>query len=78
MRTCLQVGVPLKVALVLTYPERVTDFNIERLRAAVSNGPSKYPGARSVRLASGIVKSLDYGDCKQAAMKELLIGDGVT
>lgn len=40
-----QVGVPERVCKTLTFPERITPFNIERLRAAVINGPDTYPGA---------------------------------
>ena len=35
---CVQVGIPQHVAQVLTYPQRVTDHNIETLRRAVANG----------------------------------------
>jgi DNA-directed RNA polymerase II subunit RPB1 len=43
-----QVGVPRSIALNLTFPERVTPHNIERLKELVSNGPVKWPGARYV------------------------------
>jgi len=42
-----QVGVPIRMAKVLTYPERVSEVNRSRLQAAVRNGPT-YPGANSV------------------------------
>ena len=45
-----QVAVPRLVARVLTYPERVNAHNIERLRAAVLNGPQVWPGANSVEV----------------------------
>lgn len=41
------VGVPELVAKDLTYPERVTAFNIGRLRQLVENGPLTHPGASS-------------------------------
>jgi DNA-directed RNA polymerase II subunit RPB1 len=47
-----ELGVPMKVAMNLTFPERVTAFNIDRLYALVQNGPDKYPGAKSVQRAS--------------------------
>jgi DNA-directed RNA polymerase II subunit RPB1 len=47
-----ELGVPLKVAMNLTFPERVTAYNIDRLYALVQNGPDKYPGAKSVQRAS--------------------------
>ena len=68
-----QVGVPRQVACILTYPERVTELNIERMRQTVANGPI-YPGARNLRLANGSIKNLEYGDRKRMA-KELVIGD---
>ena len=44
-----EVGVPYKIAMVLTYPDIVTPLNKEKLTALVRNGPNKYPGARSIR-----------------------------
>ncbi len=43
-----EVGVPMAVAMELTVPERVTEFNIEKLRGMVLNGPENYPGANYV------------------------------
>ena len=40
-----EVGVPIDIAMRLTYPEVVTEWNIERMRELVKNGPDKYPGA---------------------------------
>ena len=47
-----ELGVPLKVAMNLTFPERVTAYNIDRLYALVQNGPDTYPGAKSVQRAA--------------------------
>ncbi|KAL1406297.1 DNA-directed RNA polymerase II core subunit rpo21 [Vanrija albida] len=41
-----QVGVPRSIAMTLTYPERVTPYNIAYLQQLVNNGPAFYPGAR--------------------------------
>jgi DNA-directed RNA polymerase II subunit RPB1 len=41
-----QVGVPRSIAMILTYPERVTPYNIVNLQSLVNNGPATYPGAR--------------------------------
>lgn len=41
------------MAHILTYPERVTHHNIEKLRQCVRNGPDKYPGARMLRRDGG-------------------------
>ncbi|AFK23011.1 DNA-directed RNA polymerase subunit A' [Pyrococcus sp. ST04] len=43
-----EVGVPIEIAMELTVPEKVTEFNIEKLRKMVLNGPDKYPGANYV------------------------------
>jgi len=40
-----EVGVPLEVAMRLSVPEKVTEWNIEEMRKLVGNGPEKYPGA---------------------------------
>jgi DNA-directed RNA polymerase subunit A' len=39
------VGVPLDVAMKLSIPEKVTDWNLEEMQAFVQNGPDDYPGA---------------------------------
>lgn len=43
-----QLGVPLKIAVTLTFPEIVTPYNIDRLQQLVRNGRVKYPGANFV------------------------------
>lgn len=48
-----EVAVPILIAKVLTYPERVNMFNRERLQEAILNGPDVYPGANFVQLSSG-------------------------
>lgn len=41
------------MARILTYPERVTHHNIEKLRQCMRNGPDKYPGARLLKKSGG-------------------------
>ncbi|RTG89934.1 DNA-directed RNA polymerase III subunit RPC1 [Schistosoma bovis] len=43
-----EVCIPVHCAKLLTYPERVTDFNLNFLRSLVLNGPNNYPGAMFV------------------------------
>ena len=45
-----ELGVPEEIAMNLTFPEIVTGFNRDRLMTSIRNGPSKYPGAKSVFL----------------------------
>ena len=68
------VGVPMHVAKIMTFPERVTNTNRDALAAAVARGGDKYPGANTVRHASGLVKSLKFGDTALIAAA-LRVGD---
>lgn len=43
-----EVAVPKRVARLLTYPERVTRHNVERLAKAVITGQDRHPGATYV------------------------------
>jgi DNA-directed RNA polymerase III subunit RPC1 len=43
-----EVAVPEKVAVKLSYPERVTDYNIHAMRDAVTNGAWMHPGANAI------------------------------
>lgn len=69
-----ELGVPMKIATNLTYPEKVTAFNIQKLYALVQNGPDKYPGAKTVQRADGRTISLKHLDGKTL---ELFEGDVV-
>ncbi|CAG7825815.1 unnamed protein product [Allacma fusca] len=60
-----QVGVPIHMSQVLTYPERVTPHNIKWLRILVRNGPNRHPGANFIESKEGIRKYLLYGDRKR-------------
>ncbi|KAI6107391.1 DNA-directed RNA polymerase II, subunit 1 [Pisolithus croceorrhizus] len=55
-----EVGVPISIAMNLTYPERVTPYNIAYLQELVRNGPSTYPGARYVVRDTGERIDLRY------------------
>lgn len=60
-----QVAIPIHMAIILSYPERVTRHNKEKLRQCVRNGLYKYPGARQVNRVGGpkwfVVSLLLYG-----------------
>ncbi|MEM3647036.1 MAG: DNA-directed RNA polymerase subunit A', partial [Thermofilum sp.] len=55
-----EVGVPIEVAKVLTVPERVTPWNLEKLRQLVRNGPDKWPGANYIIKPDGSRVDLRY------------------
>jgi len=70
-----QLGVPLKIAKNLTYPETVTPYNIAWLTELVKNGPDVYPGAKSFkRVADNEIVSLKHIDRDNL---ELHVGDKV-
>ena len=50
-----QVGVPVLVAKVMTFPEKVSRYIIDKMRKMVLNGPEKHPGANIIRYAGGNV-----------------------
>ena len=47
-----ELGVPLKIAKNLTYPDIVTKYNIEVLYKYIRNGPELHPGAKSIKSKS--------------------------
>jgi len=66
-----QLGVPEEIAINLTFPEIVTQYNRDRLMQAVLNGPFKYPGAKNVELKNeNIKKRLGYVTKEYISLKE--------
>lgn len=51
-----EIGIPPNFALELTYPERVTPWNLVKLRKAIINGPVIHPGATHYADKLGIKK----------------------
>ena len=43
-----QIGVPVFMARKLTFPESISNINVERLRKAVRNGSAVHPGANMI------------------------------
>jgi DNA-directed RNA polymerase II subunit RPB1 len=70
-----QVGVPERVAIVLTVPERVTDRNIDSLRARVRIGPGRLTGAHGVQ-RNGSTVLLEYADLERE-VTSLKVGEVV-
>jgi len=69
-----EVCVPKLMATSLTYPERVTEHNLGKLRQRVLNGPTHWPGANFVTTTEGHKTFLKFGDRKRAA-SYLTVGD---
>ena len=55
-----EVGVPRSIALNLTYPERVTPYNLDYLTDLVRRGPDEHPGARYITKETGERSDLRY------------------
>lgn len=62
-----EVGVPQLMATALTYPERVTEASLEKLRRRVLAGAATWPGANFVCLVSGEKLFLKFGDRRRIA-----------
>jgi len=72
-----QVGVPVLIAKVLTYPEKVTKTNMGLMKQLVINGANTHPGANYIQEGhTGIKKFLMYGNRKKVA-DNLKVGDVV-
>ena len=81
-----QVGIPINMCQILTYPETVTKWNIHKLTEAVRNGPQCYPGANYLadgerKLTLGVMGEherrklvLEHG---QVVSRHLVMGDWV-
>ena len=66
-----ELGVPEEIAMNLTFPEVVTSYNRDRLMTYIRNGPSKYPGAKSVYLKDdGRPISLKYVNPEMIDLKD--------
>ncbi|KAL3691839.1 hypothetical protein R1sor_005490 [Riccia sorocarpa] len=75
-----EIGIPPYFATRLTYPERVTPWNVQQLRDAVENGPTSHPGATHVEDEDGkIINLASLPKFKRAAIaKTLLSASGVS
>ncbi|WWD21358.1 hypothetical protein CI109_105842 [Kwoniella shandongensis] len=80
-----EVAIPEKVAVKLSYPERVTDYNMNAMRDAIVNGSRLHPGANvlerkgengaaPMRIALHVMKDRDS---RKRWARDLQIGDVV-
>lgn len=65
-----EVGVPFKIAMALTVPERVTEWNKEYLKRYIENGPKLYPGANYIIKSDGRRKAIT-AETKAEILEEL-------
>ena len=69
-----EVGVPTAIATKLTIPEIVTEWNIEKLKKLVINGPNTYPGVNYIVRPDGVKIRLDFVEDSSIIADSLEIG----
>lgn len=70
-----ELGVPVRIAVNITFPEVVNKYNIEELRKLIKNGPDVWPGAKYVKkLHDSVTVNLKYADSNKIT-SELKYGD---
>ncbi len=68
-----EVGIPKRMAMNLTVPERVTEWNREYLKKFVERGAKIYPGANYIIKPDGKRKSIT-DETKEEILEELEVG----
>ena len=63
-----ELGVPTRIAMNLTVPERVTDYNRDKLYKLVQNGTTTYPGAKTLVRKDGRMISLAHVNTKEIVL----------
>jgi DNA-directed RNA polymerase beta' subunit len=70
-----ELGVPIKIAINITFPETVNKYNIEHMKVLIKNGPDVYPGAKYIKKNKDLVTiNLKYANIDKI-INELKIGD---
>jgi len=79
-----EIGVPIKIAMNLTVPERVTRFNRSTLYKLIQNGSDNYPGAKTIVRKDGRMISLKHVNTKEIVLnlgdivnRHLMDGDSI-
>jgi len=72
-----ELGVPIKIALNITFQEVVNEYNIEEMKRLILNGPDVWPGAKYIRKGSDMITiNLKYADLNKI-VNEIKFGDVV-
>jgi DNA-directed RNA polymerase II subunit RPB1 len=70
-----QLGVPIRIAMNLTFPDIVNKYNMNQLYKKIRSGNKVYPGAKSIKsIKDGKTRLLDYLDTNKLVLE---IGDVV-
>lgn len=57
-----EVGVPIKIAMNLTFPETVNPFNRAKLASLIRNGPDKFPGAKFIKKVNSDYRTIKINE----------------
>ena len=57
-----EVGVPIKIAMNLTFPETVNPYNKIKLISLIRNGPGKYPGAKFIKKVNSDYRTIKINE----------------
>ncbi|MGM5485166.1 MAG: DNA-directed RNA polymerase subunit A' [Nanobdellota archaeon] len=68
-----EIGVPKEIAMKLTVPERINDWNTEYLKEYIEKGPKEYPGANYVIRPDGKKKKIT-DETKEQVLEEIQPG----
>ena len=61
-----ELGVPIKIALNITFPETVNKYNIDEMKALIKNGSETWPGAKYVKKEKdGVTINIKYADVEK-------------
>jgi DNA-directed RNA polymerase II subunit RPB1 len=63
-----EIGVPLKIAMNLTVPEKVTKYNEGVMYKLIQNGADKFPGAKTIVRKDGRMISLKHVNTKEIVL----------
>jgi len=74
-----ELGVPIKIAINITFPEVVNNANMEHIKTLIKNGPDTWPGAKYVKKSKDMITiNLKYAQNEiEKIIKELKVGDVV-
>ena len=72
-----ELGVPIKIALNITFPEIVNKYNIDYLKTLILNGPDKWPGAKLIKKKNQTITINLKNANLQKLADELVYGDTV-
>lgn len=64
-----EVGIPIKICKILTFPEVVNVFNYQEMNDLINKGPLEHPGANYVKKKNGITIDLKYRNKKDITLE---------